>query len=122
MIRPTHKELSKKIRLAISAVLAEKIIILNQTAVAADAIELGYDISDIKNVLVDLLNEIDADYYVGDHPPEKSYEKKIKNLDLWPFRWGSKRFGCEIYFKFVLKNEQLWLVSLHEHRENKEGT
>lgn len=121
MNRPTYKERAKKIKLAKEAVSAEAIIILNHEAVAADAIDLGYDISDIKKVLTELLNEITPVDYAGKYPPQRSYEKQIENLDLFSFRWISKRFGCEIYFKFALKNEQLWVVSLHEHRAKKGG-
>jgi hypothetical protein len=121
MNRPSHKELSRKINLAKNAVSVEAINILNHIAVAADAIELGYDISDIKNVLTELLDEISPDYYAGGYPPQRSYDKQIENLDLFPFRWISRKFGCEIYLKFALQNGQLWVVSLHEHRVNKGG-
>ena len=117
MNRPTHKELSKKIRLAQKAVAAESVFILNHVSMAADAIELGYDFSDINDVLAILLHEIVADYYAGNYPPDKSYARQIKNLELFAFRWICRFFGCEIYFKFALKNEQIWVVSLHEHRE-----
>jgi hypothetical protein len=103
--------------MARKAVLDESVFILNHMAMAADAIELGYNISDINDVLTILLHEVVPDYYVGGNPPDKSYEKQIKNLELFAFRWVCRFFGCEIYFKFALKNEQVWVVSLHEHRE-----
>ena len=122
MNRPTHKELSGKLKLAKIAVAAGAINILNPIAVAADAIDLGYDVLNVKVVLMKLLNEIIPDYYAGGYPPLRSYEKRIENLDLFPFKWVSKSFGCELYFKFALKGKQLWLVSLHEHREQKGET
>ena len=76
--RPSYKELFKKIREVREAVADGRIIILNQDVIACDALEPGYLIEeDLVSVLSGLLDEIS---------PEKSYKKKIKDLDLFAFR------------------------------------
>lgn len=117
MFRPTTKELDNKIKEAKAAIRSQNILVVNQDAIAEDALELEYDIEEeLFEVLEELLNEICADNYVGARPPEKSYEDKIKNSDLFPFVIDSRRFQCEIYFKFALSKDKFWLVSLHKNR------
>lgn len=121
MKRPSHKELTGKIRQATEAVSESHINILDPVSIAADASELNYLVDDIANVLSEVLKEITPLNYVGRKPPKRSNEDKIKDCELFAFRWESKRFGCEAYLKFTLKDEILWLVSLHVHREIEGG-
>lgn len=116
MDRPTHRELNRKLYQAKGAVSKKAILTINPAALAEDALELGYLISDLADILSEILNEITPQNYIGHHPPEKSYEEKIKYLDLFTFRWDSIRFGCETYFKFVISGDYLYIVSLHQHR------
>ncbi|MBW2038503.1 MAG: hypothetical protein JRI46_02750 [Deltaproteobacteria bacterium] len=117
MKRPSHKELNNKIRQAREAVLEDRIGIVDPVSIAADALELGHLIEDIENVLYEVLNEITPPDYAGQRPPQRSYEDKIKDCELFAFRWVSKRLGCEVYLKFTLKDDKMWLVSFHQHRE-----
>lgn len=117
MKRPSHKELTGKIRQASEAVFNSNIAFVEQASIAADALELDYPVNEIGNVLSDIFEEITPDDYVGKRPPERSYEDKIKDCELFAFRWVSKQFGCELYLKFTLKDDVLWLVSFHLHRE-----
>jgi len=117
--RPSHRELTNKIRLAKEAVGENRIALVEPDIIAADALELGYLIQDISEVLSLVLKEITPHDYTGSRPPQKSYEDKIRGTELFAFRWESKRFGCETYLKFALKDDQIWLVSLHSHREGK---
>lgn len=119
MDRPSHKEINHKIKQAKQAVLENRLSFIDAATIAADALELGYMVSEISNILVDLLAEITPKAYVGQSPPQRSYEEKILQCELFPFKWVSKRLGCTVYMKFALKDEQLWLVSFHEDR--KEG-
>jgi hypothetical protein len=119
-IRPTHKELTGKIEQALKAVFDDWICILNQEILARDALELGYRISDLSDILIDLLTAILPGDYIGPQPPEKSYEEKIKGIELFVFKTYSQKLGCNIYLKFGLKGEFIWIVSLHEY-ENKGG-
>jgi len=119
MDRPSHKEIDRKIKQAKEAVLKNRLSLIDAASIAADALELGYMVSEISIILFDLLAEITPKAYVGQSPPQRSYEEKILQCELFPFRWVSKRLGCTVYLKFALKDEQLWLVSLHEDRKER---
>lgn len=119
MDRPSYKEIDRKIKQAKEAVLKNRLSFIDAVSIAADALELGYMIGEISNILVDLLGEMTPKDYVGQFPPQRSYEEKILQCDLFPFKWFSRRLGCAVYMKFAIKDEQVWLVSLHEDR--KEG-
>ena len=122
MFRPTRKELSNKIRDAKAAVQSQSVFLIDQDVIAEEAIELGFDITDeFLEVLAELLEEVSCDDYAGAHPPRKSYKDEIQGLDLFPFLIDSQRFQCRIYFKFVLDQGALWLVSLHKDRPRKES-
>jgi len=120
IIRPTHRELTGKIRQAVKAASDSWICILDPEILARDALELGYQISDLSDVLIDVLSRISPDDYIGHQPPEKSYEDKIKGIELFAFKTYSQFLGCNVYLKFGLKGEFIWIVSLHEY-ETKGG-
>jgi hypothetical protein len=89
-IRPTHKELTHKIKQAIQAVSQGGIRILEPAVIAADALELGYQVSEISGLLVDALSRLSAKDYIGYRPPERSYEEKIKSAELFAFKAWSQ--------------------------------
>jgi hypothetical protein len=113
-IRPTHKELTGKIEQAIKAVSEDWICILDPEILARDALELGYQVSDLSDILSDLLLAMSPGDYIGYEPPKKSYEDKIKGSELFAFKAYSQILGCDVYLKFVLKDKFIWIVSLHE--------
>lgn len=121
MHRPSHRELSGKLKQALDSVSKGKIAFVNADALYADLLELDFLIEDLQLVLPKLLREIRPGNYRGQRPPGKSYEEPILNCDLFAFRWTSNVFGCRMYLKFAIKMEYLWLVSLHRHREPKKG-
>jgi hypothetical protein len=121
MDRPSHKEISRKLKLSKEAVSENRISILNPVSVAADTLELGLNLRNISNILSDLLEEIEPNDYAGQYPPQRSYEDEIKDCELLAFRWLSKKLGCRVYLKFTLKETRLWLVSLHEDRKETAG-
>ena len=123
MIRPSHKELYGKIRQAKKTVAEGKVLIVEQEAVAADALELEYLIeTELLDVLQELLEETNPVHYAGTRPPQRSYEREIEGLELFAFVVESLRFKCRVYFKFALAEGFFWLVSLHQDRSNKEAT
>ena len=115
--RPSHKELQGKIALAKEAASEEAIDLADPVSIALDAQDLDYMVEQISTVLGEILAEIEPNHYTGKRPPQQSYKAQIRNCDLFAFRWESKRFGCESYLKFALKDNRLWVVSLHPHRE-----
>jgi hypothetical protein len=117
--RPTYKELDNKIRAAKEVVnKGEKHIwLIKGASIEKDALELGYLIEDMPESLSLLLDEITPGNYIGPRPPEQSYEEEILGLDLFIFKVFSSHFNCDVYFKFAIKNEILWLVSFHKDRK-----
>jgi hypothetical protein len=117
MIRPSDKEIIKRIKEAQETVAKGQIAIINQEAIASDALELGYLVKEeLESVLSELLDLISPAHYVGTRPPQRSYEQTIKDLELFAFEVISPRFKCPIYFKFASSTGVLWLVSLHKSR------
>ena len=116
MIRPSFKEINQKIKQAEKAISEHRISLINPISIATDALELGFPIESIGKTLNDILGEIAPKDYVGQSPPQRSYEDKIIGCELYPFRWMSRHLGCRVYLKFTLKESQFWLVSLHEDR------
>ncbi len=114
MIRPSHKELYGKILEAKKAVFEGRILIVEQEAVAADALELEYLIeTELLDILQELLEETNPGHYAGTRPLQRSYEREIEGLELFAFVVESIRFKCRVYYKFALAEEFFWLVSLH---------
>ncbi|MBW6510871.1 MAG: hypothetical protein K0A93_01970 [Desulfuromonadaceae bacterium] len=114
MARPSHKELNGKLHLARDAVHDNRIILIEPAVIVSDAMALGYSIRhELQLVLLELLNNTGPDRYAGHHPPERSYEKRIRNLDLWAFSVSCQRFEPRVYYKFSLQNAWFYLVSLH---------
>ncbi len=114
MKRPTHKELSNKLRQACAFVQKGQVNIINQTALAADALELGYSIEfELLEVLNELLEKTKPTDYSGSRPPKRSYEDKISGLDLFAFVVEINRFEETVYYKFSISQDAFWLVSLH---------
>ncbi|MBW1898124.1 MAG: hypothetical protein JRI61_03600 [Deltaproteobacteria bacterium] len=115
-MRPSIRELNNKIQISKKIVSVGTILIINSEVIAEDAAELGYLIAELKEVLLQIFEEIKPNHYVGKRPPQRSYETKIKNMELFAFKWKSRKFGCNTYIKFALKNNVFYLVSLHENR------
>ncbi len=121
MERPSHKELYNKLREARMAVSKGLVILLNQDIIAADAIELEYTIgTELIPILQELLDYTTPGHYAGSRPPQKSYQREIEGLDLFPFVTDCSRLKCRVYYKFALVEGRLWLVSLHQDRPIKE--
>jgi len=117
MKRPSDKEIIKRIKEAQETLSKGQIAILNQEAIASDALELGYFVKEeLESVLSELLELISPAHYVGTRPPQRSYEQTIKDLELFAFEVTSPRFKYPIYFKFASSAGVLWLVSLHKSR------
>ncbi len=114
--RPSHRELSSKLKEAREAVGKGAIRVVNPGALAEDAIELGYLVEELQEVLSEILGEVKPGHYAGSRPPPRSYEHEIRGRELFAFSWTSRRFGCRVYLKFALKEGIFWLVSLHVDR------
>lgn len=119
MSRPSHKELSGKLRTALEAVHSDQIQLVEPVVIVADAIELEYSLTELQAVLLDLLTCAGPEHYTGNRPPARSFETGIRDLDLWAFTVAISRFATPVYFKFTIKNGWFYLVSLHVDRPGK---
>lgn len=118
MKRPTHRELSNKLKQACAFVQIGRVNIINQTALAVDALELDYSIElELMEVLNELLEETNPADYSGSRPPKRSYEDEISGLDLFAFAVEVDRFDAPVYYKFSISQDAFWLVSLHIDRK-----
>ena len=86
MQRPSKKELFGKLRNAKAAVNQGNIFLIDQDVIAEDAIELGYDIGDeLRQVLAELLEEINVYHYAGARPPQKVLQAGYRGPRAFPF-------------------------------------
>lgn len=122
--RPTHKELTRKIRIATE-------LLINKGFYPAELIKLDANFRCLNLFTYDeqfdalraALREICATHYKGVRPPAKSYEPKTLEDDLFSFAWESDYFGEMMYFKFCLHQSgddlDLYVFSLHKDRSGK---
>ncbi|MCX5915241.1 MAG: hypothetical protein NTX30_00975, partial [Deltaproteobacteria bacterium] len=110
-----------KIKLAKEAISNNNFSILKPKVVTLDALGLGILMEELNPLLIDLLNEIRPGHYAGTYPPQRSYEEEIFRSELFAFRWESKRLGCMTYLKFTLRENRLWLISIHQDRVDPKG-
>jgi len=112
--RPSHKELNTKLHAALSAVRENRIKLVEPRVISAHALQLGYSIRhELQQVLLDLLDNTGPEHYAGQRPPQKSYQACIQNHDLWAFSLNCPTFEHCVYYKFSLRNNFFYLVSLH---------
>ena len=121
MKRPSPRELYRKLKLARAAASEKRIAFVEPDVILSDLLDLGFLVEELPERLPEILTEIRPGDYQGQRPPAKSYERSILNCELFAFRWSSIFFGCQMYLKFAIKGDYLWIVSLHKHREPEGG-
>ena len=121
MKRPSYSEIQRKLKQAQEAISNSSFVILKPSVIAIEALELGILFDEINPILIDLLNEIKPANYAGTYPPQRSYEDEISQSELFAFRWKSNKLGCMTYLKFAVKEGRLWLISLHQDRDDPKG-
>jgi hypothetical protein len=120
--RPTHKELSNKLRRANKLLVNGNVDILEPKVILADSLELGYSFKlEFNTIVQKILDLATPGNYAGGRPPQRSYETRIKNADLFAFIVQLPILdNKDVYFKFALYQDFLVVVSLHEDK-NQEG-
>ncbi len=107
-----------KIKTADKAVTEGHVRIVNRAAMVSDALELSYLFEDeFSEVLSDLLNNTTPEHYTGTRPPQRSYEVDINGMELFAFKVNSTILNTLIYYKFSIKKNCCYVVSLHKDRE-----
>lgn len=120
--RPTHKELSNKLRKANELLINGNVDILEPKVILADSLELGYSFKlEFNTIVQKILDLATPGNYAGGRPPKRSYETRIRNADLFAFIVQLPILdNKDVYFKFALYQDVLVVVSLHEDK-NQEG-
>ena len=120
--RPSHKELTNKIRTAKELFDTCCIDILEPNVILEDSFQLGYSFQhEFKAIVERVLSTITPENYAGSRPPQKAYESQIKGADLLAFVIQCPLLeNKDVYFKFALYLDVLVVVSLHEDKK-KEG-
>jgi len=122
MNRPSHRELTGKLQAALQAVHDNRIVLVEAEVLVADAIELGYSIrNELHLILIELLISTSPEHYAGGRPPHRSYETRIRDLELWAFSVVCPHLATRVYYKFALHANCFYLVSLHVCREQGES-
>jgi hypothetical protein len=117
--RPSIKELSKKLREAKEILLINEGIFAEPSKNLGELNKLDIETEELWLLIQKLLTEIEPKDYTGTRPPQKAYEYQILGSELFAFSWTSKLYGRNMYLKFVLRNNNFYLVSLHEDKPPK---
>jgi hypothetical protein len=120
MIRPSYRELNKKLKEGKAAKVSGRVYFVEPRVLYADLLELDLTVGDFQALLGRIFEEIRPSDYDGRRPPDRSYEKSVLNCELFAFSWDSGLFGCRMYLKFVLKREELWIISFHKSKKRGE--
>lgn len=115
--RPSHREITGKLVEAKTRATAKTMAFVNAKATREDLLDLDILMEDMPELLPRILEELEPRFYQGSRPPQKSYENLIRGCELYAFSWESRTFGCAMYFKFALKGDVLWIVSLHRDKK-----
>jgi hypothetical protein len=115
--RPSYRELNRKLEEARQVASARRVRFVDPDAIYADLLELDFLIDDLQEALPKILQEMSPKEYLGQSPPQRSYEKPILDSELYAFGWDSRVFGCPMYLKFSIRGGYLWIVSLHRDRK-----
>jgi len=116
MIIPSRKTIIGKITAAKDACKSGNILLVTPDILAADLLNLGLTVTEIPTIIYELLENTGPGDYMGTRPPQRAYEPVISGCELYAFKTVSKTIGCTMYYKFTIKDDTLWLVSLHKDR------
>jgi len=122
--RPSHKELTGKLRAATDAVLNSsnekpRRFWANDEKILPELDALDLETEKIWKLILDLIQEIMKDpmsCYDGRHPPKTSYEPGSEGCDLYSFSWESEKMGVRFYFKFAIKDDKVSVFSIHDSK------
>lgn len=116
--RPTHKELSGKLRVAKDRLDDGKWQPVNYRAFVEDCEELNLQTAEERiEALKKVMEEITPEHYIGRRPPLKGNRGDILEVDLFEFEHKSGFLNERIYFKFAVGGAQLFIVSFHKSRK-----
>lgn len=130
--RPSHKELSGKLRKARQLLTSR-----SDGYRPVDQEKLGMDFYSLElftpeeqvEALRAAFAEVKSNKYCGHHPPDRAFETVVKDEEIFTFKWQSGYFSKKMYLKFCFcdsvefEGEELFVFSLHEDQpERRKGS
>ncbi len=126
--RPSHKELTGKLRQAreFLASPADGYIAADLTKLASNFYSLAlFSKEDQDEALRAAFSEVTAQHYNGKRPPERAFECAVKDEEIFTFVWQSEFFRKKMYLKFCFhdttefEGENWCIFSLHEDQPHR---
>ena len=118
--RPSHAELQGKILKARAKIAARDWLTADYRKLLPEFQALdAWTEEEQGKALEAATNEVVPEHYVGQRPPQRSYEDACKGAELFAFAWDSKHFGQRMYLKFCFVKETFYIVSFHEDKPRK---
>jgi len=116
--RPSHKELSRKLRVARDRLFDGKWRVVRYRTFVEECEELNLLTAEERtDALKKVMEEITPDHYIGRHPPLKGSRGEILEMDLFEFSYKAKFLNEQVYLKFAVGEEQLFIVSFHRAKK-----
>jgi hypothetical protein len=123
--RPLSREICKKVNDALLAIQAGRRLLGVDKHLTDDFRALDvYSLEELWEVLPALLQEIihakPPDCYVGGHPPRRSYDEEMLDMELWPYHWNSPSQGRMMFLKFAMKHDRSgnwWYIHVDVHED-----
>jgi len=124
-IRPSNREICKKVNDALNAIQARRRQLGVDKHLTDDFRALDiFSEEELWEVLPILLQEIirakPPDCYVGGHPPQRSYDEEMRDMELWPYRWDSSSQDKMMFLKFAMKHDRTgnwWYIHVDVHED-----
>jgi hypothetical protein len=126
--RPTPHEICKKVQDALLAIQANRRVLGVTKHLLNDFDALGISSElELWEVLPRLVQEIinagplECYLHVGGHPPRRSTDEEMKNMELWPYHWRSPCQGKMMFLKFAMKRDgkgDWWYYHVDVHEDH----
>ncbi|MGA2556579.1 MAG: hypothetical protein ABSG04_09945 [Verrucomicrobiota bacterium] len=125
--RPSAHEICKKVQDALWAIQANRRVlgVTKHLLSDFDALEISSE-TELWEVLPRLMQEIinakppDCYCHLGGHPPRRSTDEQMKNMELWPYRWRSPSQGKMMFLKFAMRRDRKgdwWYIHVDVHED-----
>lgn len=110
--RPSYRERDHKLRKARDCIAKGCWSVANPQKWTVCCDRLGLYGNEPNEALEQALNEISPNDYMGRR--NYSREKTVADAEMFGFAWDSKHFGRRMYVKFVIHNDHMWVIDIHE--------
>jgi hypothetical protein len=111
---PTHRELTKKLRMFVEQIAAGPVLIADPAKFRRDMQLLQiYTSEELSIELRSMASEVRPEHYVPPPVRKISYEEACKGAPMFDFAWDSIARRERMYLKFAVKAGRCMLLSCH---------